>query len=145
MCNIEKPLSEFYRNRTKPLGRSYYCKSCDDEKKRQKGPCTQRWRKWAERNREHVNAYAREYQRRRRKERPDVYREYAQKRYRDPRERARWELRNAVKAGRITKPDHCEECGQIGRLHGHHEDYARPLEVVWLCPECHRNKHKQVV
>jgi hypothetical protein len=26
-------------------------------------------------------------------------------------------------------------------LHAHHDDYSRPLDVVWLCPSCHRQHH----
>lgn len=50
-----------------------------------------------------------------------------------------------LRAGRLTKPDRCEDCGskhkQIG---GHHEDYSKPLEVVWLCPACHGLRHRMV-
>ena len=51
---------------------------------------------------------------------------------------------NAVKAGRLIKPDSCECCGsKPSRLHGHHNDYAFPLSVRWLCPGCHSQWHKK--
>ncbi|MGB2828055.1 MAG: hypothetical protein WBC50_07660 [Dehalococcoidales bacterium] len=28
VCHVEKPLEEFHRNKNKPLGREYMCKSC---------------------------------------------------------------------------------------------------------------------
>ena len=65
-----------------------------------------------------------------------------------------WEERNAIKKGAATmvgnavrdgiikKGIYCEECGDNHiRLHGHHDDYAYPLDVRWLCPPCHKQWH----
>lgn len=60
--------------------------------------------------------------------------------------RAREKLRNEVKAGRIIKPTTCDDCReqfQVTQIHGHHEDYAKPLEISWLCPQCHADRHKK--
>lgn len=48
-----------------------------------------------------------------------------------------------IDRGELVKPDKCSECGTEGRIDGHHEDYSKPLEVMWLCGECHRKRHKQ--
>lgn len=52
----------------------------------------------------------------------------------------------ALVSGKIKPLDNCEECGakvgvHTGTLHGHHEDYKKPLKVRWLCPSCHKRTH----
>ncbi len=39
--------------------------------------------------------------------------------------RARTALRNAVKAGKIDRPESCDRCGRLCRPDGHHEDYDK--------------------
>ena len=51
--------------------------------------------------------------------------------------KARW----AVRQGRLIKPDKCEDCHKSVTLTMHHEDYDKPLEVVWLCRKCHSKRH----
>lgn len=34
----------------------------------------------------------------------------------------------------------CEQCGDPKAV-GHHEDYDRPLDLIWLCRSCHRKNH----
>lgn len=52
---------------------------------------------------------------------------------------ARRQVRDAVRAGRLVKLP-CSHCGDA-RSNGHHEDYAKPLDVVWLCRKCHDAEH----
>lgn len=51
-------------------------------------------------------------------------------------------LQNAVRDGRIKKLECCDKCNNPGKTHGHHDDYAFPLSVRWLCPKCHKEWHK---
>lgn len=54
--------------------------------------------------------------------------------------RARTAVKNAVRDGRLDKKP-CAFCGSGGRVEAHHHDYAKPLDVTWLCPPCHRRFH----
>lgn len=44
-----------------------------------------------------------------------------------------------VKVGRITKGT-CIKCGSFD-TQAHHNDYAKPLEVEWMCRRCHLLEH----
>lgn len=58
------------------------------------------------------------------------YRETNPKKY-----RAHCVVGRAIKTGKlVTEP--CEVCGSEN-VHGHHDDYDKPLTVRWLCAEHH--------
>jgi len=44
---------------------------------------------------------------------------------------------------KIPKGKMCEECGKRLAVEKHHKDYDKPLEVVFLCLECHKKKYKR--
>ena len=50
-------------------------------------------------------------------------------------------LNIAVRSGKITRKN-CEVCGEE-KTHAHHNDYSKPLEVMWLCPKHHKEIHKE--
>lgn len=70
---------------------------------------------------------------------------HKKKKYRDftPEKKARLRANRAVFRAIMTgklKRLPCEICG--GRpAEGHHEDYNKPLEVIWLCMRHHREIH----
>ena len=47
----------------------------------------------------------------------------------------------ALRYGYISKTGICSKCGKLG-THKHHPRYCRPLDVVYLCDDCHREYHK---
>jgi hypothetical protein len=55
------------------------------------------------------------------------------------RQAARKKARRAVSLGKLTKLP-CWTCGNT-EVEAHHTDYSRPLDVVWLCAEHHREVH----
>lgn len=57
--------------------------------------------------------------------------------------RSQHAVSNAIRSGRLIKPDNCEQCSVTGPLHGHHDDYTMPLVVRWLCELCHNAWHAE--
>lgn len=53
--------------------------------------------------------------------------------------KAHYTLTNAVRDGRIERQP-CAVCGET-YAHAHHEDYSKPLDVLWLCPAHHHRLH----
>lgn len=54
--------------------------------------------------------------------------------------RAQNRLNYAIRNGQMRRLP-CEACGTEERVHAHHEDYSKPLDVHWLCLQCHKNAH----
>lgn len=54
---------------------------------------------------------------------------------------ARHQVHHAVKVGRLIRPTRCENCLEPCKPEGHHEDYNKPLDVKWLCKDCHTAAH----
>lgn len=55
--------------------------------------------------------------------------------------KARKALRSAVVNGTVIKPKNCKSCKKVLKLHGHHTNYRKPLDVIWLCAPCHKKEH----
>ncbi len=50
----------------------------------------------------------------------------------------------SVQSGALVRPSCCSICGGNNNgevIQGHHDDYTKPLEVRWVCMECHRDIH----
>lgn len=147
-CGSEKPLSDFYRHSKMADGHLNKCKDCT--------------RADVQGNRANRLDYYREYDRRRANlpHRVKMREECAQteqgkaatadgkaawaERNKDKRY-AHFSLKRALMSGAIERPSSCSRCGASGvRIEGHHPDYTRPLDVVWLCSPCHKAEHKRV-
>ena len=76
----------------------------------------------------------------------EANRENERRRYHTEKGKARSLLREAVRRGRVEKPDACSACGEVKgkrRIQGHHEDYRKPYDVTWLCAKCHGKQHRR--
>lgn len=50
-------------------------------------------------------------------------------------------VRKALAKGVLVKPEFCQDCGSMSETEAHHDDYNRPLDIRWLCLECHNGLH----
>lgn len=57
--------------------------------------------------------------------------------------RAHKSVHKALRSGLLTRQP-CERCNSTNRVHAHHEDYTKPLEVIWLCSSCHGERHREL-
>lgn len=55
--------------------------------------------------------------------------------------KARVMVGNAVRDGKLIRPATCDVCSQPADVHGHHDDYSKPLDVIWCCTACHALIH----
>lgn len=127
-CGEVKSLSEFYRHPRMADGHVNKCKDCNKMD--------------VAKNRRKKIDYYREYDRKRgsrqTSERLKKYRAENPGKY-----KAQNAVNNALRDGRMAKPSGCEQCGSDFALHGHHDDYSKPLEVRWLCAACHHQWHAE--
>lgn len=88
----------------------------------------------------------RERARRQNKKRYGYLREFLGSPEQVPKEKARSQFHSAVRNGTLKKPTHCPKCGAetpSRRMHGHHADYSKPLDVEWRCSRCHGKEHRK--
>ncbi len=129
-CDQQKPLEEFYRHKMMADGHLNKCKECTKADVRLHRIVSDRPREYDRERYRKPERYARA---------SAVSAKWA--RENSKRKNASTIVSRALKAGKIVRPDTCEICGIEGRIHGHHEDYDKPLEVMWLCPKCHHGRH----
>lgn len=51
---------------------------------------------------------------------------------------------NAIRSGKLQKPDSCKKCMKKKKVEAHHHDYSKPLDVTWLCKQCHLGLHRKL-
>ena len=131
-CHEVKPLEEFYKHGRMADGHLGKCKTCT--------------KRDVIANRSDNVLYYRAYDVKRMKTPKGLARlNRACKRYRkaNPRKYAAHSLLNsAINCHRVFRKP-CEKCG-ADKSHAHHENYDKPLEVVWLCAVCHSKRHKEM-
>ncbi len=166
-CQEEKKLEDFTKDKRNPSGRSYECYVChrkrgQDYQKRM--PNEVRLKKLASRdeygrrNREKINKqrrechdknsekekeYGRKYRALHKEKMVEYTREWRKKNW--EKVLAQSKLKDHVDRGNIIRPNECSVCKSSDyRIEAHHNDYSKPLEVVWLCQKCHMALHQRI-
>jgi len=58
-------------------------------------------------------------------------------------EKAHQAVNYAIQTKKLIRQP-CEKCGTTEHVVAHHEDYNKPLDVVWLCKHHHRERHLEI-
>jgi len=116
-CGITKRGAEFNQDKYAKTGLRSQCKECMVKERVRLRDHYKAWRDTAERK--------------------AWYSSYRKEQY--AKNKVKIDARNAA---RKLERTNCEACSNID-VHGHHDDYAKPLEVRWLCPKCHRDWHNE--
>jgi len=112
-----------------------------DRKYREENPdkIYERNKKYVDANREKHRAWMRKAGKKwREKHGAEYQREYRKDESRMKQHAANARVYIAIKKGTLIRPDHCTFCGRKCKPHAHHDDYEKPLEVIWLCSPCHK-------
>ena len=67
---------------------------------------------------------------------------YASRKASPEKHKAREMLSTAIRSGRVERMP-CVVCGMI-YSEGHHDDYSKPFDVVWLCRKHHFERHMEI-
>jgi hypothetical protein len=143
-CGKERPFTAFYKHPRMADGRLNKCKDCTKadmrehrfanidrirEYDRQRGLLPhrkeankRRAKKYVEKKRQWVSEYQASH--------PEV-------------RKAHIIVGNAIRDGKL-KPEPCTRCGFAIGVQAHHEDYSKPLDVMWLCTKCHGARHREI-
>lgn len=131
-CKTVKPLDEFYKHGQMADGHLNKCKECtknDANRHRQE-------------NLEKIREYDKQRAKRPERVKKNLEVSRAWRKADKRRQVAHSAVSRAIRAGKLS-PEVCARCGNEKSV-AHHEDYDKPLEVIWLCQPCHKQRHKEI-
>lgn len=117
-CGVVKQLGEFNKDKYTKSGYRSQCKDCMTKERIELKDYYKQWREDEDRKKWYAN--------------------YRKSRYQEGKIKVK--ARNAARS-LVRQP--CEVCGTTERIHAHHDDYAFPLDVRWLCAAHHSQWHKK--
>lgn len=131
-CGLIKSISDFQRDASNKTGYYSSCKGCNVLRCKRYNATEQRRSKILERNRIYDRTESG-----RKSTRPRSL-SWSEKNI--DKRRAHWRVKSAIKSGKIKKQP-CKLCRSETNIHAHHDDYSRPLDIMWLCPQHHKDRH----
>jgi hypothetical protein len=130
-CNKELPIDDFYIHKSMGDGHLNKCKNC----------VRNRVSKHREENIESI----REYDRNRLntdKRQASKTKITRTRRHQIPGYQACHNaITRAIKNGTMVRSNTCQICSKQGKTEAHHNNYLEKLNVLWLCPCCHKAYH----
>ena len=126
-CGEVKDIDYFYKHKQMPDGHLNKCKECtkkDVLKHRLK-------------NIDRIREYDRNRGNRQNKKYIAEYRAKYPNKY-----KAHRIVQNAIRSNKLFR-EPCEVCGIEEKIHAHHDDYLKPLNVRWLCSSHHHQWHEE--
>lgn len=134
-CLKKKEVTQFYRHEKMGDGRLSFCKECTKTRIRNA--------RLDPRLGDKIRLYDRQRSRtaKRKKMAADARRKW---RKNDPRKALAERQYGNARTTKKLMPLPCWVCGSEVKLHGHHFDYDKPLEVIWLCHDHHVDMHRQI-
>ena len=132
-CNAVKLLEDFYKHPNMPDGHVNKCKECN------KKDVTDNRKKNIERIRQYDRDRAKNPNRQKAAAAISTAWRQADKR----RNKCHNAVSRAIRSGELIRQP-CIRCGEV-KSYAHHEDYDKPLDVMWLCQPCHKQRHKELL
>jgi len=169
-CGEKKSLSHFYKHNQMLDGHVNKCKDCNKkdvtenrnkniekvrayDRKRGNRQTRRYAIEYREKNRKKINEKNRAYYSENKEKSREIKKRYVTKNKEKIKQKTKKYRKNnpekqlahqavgyAVKTGKLKKQP-CEICGSE-KVHAHHEDYSKPLNVIWFCPEHHAEIHR---
>lgn len=146
-CKKELTLDNFYSEHRAPDGLQCHCKACRsiEASDRRKARSSERVKRDRERelnyrfeNKERTRLAVKKSKQKNRNGHASYNRNDYQRRKLEVSVRNKTNL--AIRLGKlIRKP--CKYCGNL-KVHAHHTDYSKPLQVEWLCSAHHAAWHR---
>ena len=126
-CGETKPLSAFYKHKQMADGHVNKCKECNKFDVRKNRALRVDYYREYDKSRGNRQSY--EYVKEYRLRYPNKYKAHCM-------------VHNSIKAKKLYK-EPCVVCGTDENVVAHHNDYLKPLNVVWMCQAHHCQWHKE--